>query len=480
MLITKRAERSLLKTATPFLFYSQTKMIDKDELVKEFFNRMSPERQQKQKELYEHLILRHSGKTISEPYPISHKLYGKSRPEPDTMPWMLPAYMNGLRIINEVINQNTNQMETKELTTINEPSITKEQQEVIEAKRIPWGKLGVNLAKSDLIFQARAQAALALLITPTKMDDYDKALKALKEVKALGVGIKNDRLSLTNPVKDRITELMIPENSFEIPCGKVEQACIALKKADDLRILKENQKLEEVKKCREWLTTTRNNADAAFKNTNIEKVSKAYEHALGKGEVDFEMLPEFITWVLGRRNAVEFDFVYPKNTFSLVTAEQYQAMCVELLTFDSKIYLADYENQLRLKFSDYAVALGNKAQAIANEKKESEAKAAAIEAQKANANVGAKLEAVAITPVIQGTNKALKQSYAINMEENIQNAIAIMTAFTAHLDLCLPELNVSKWFSFTPAQAGTALAKVKTKDDSFSPAGITFKTVDKL
>lgn len=366
-------------------------------------------------------------------------------------------------------------MQTTEITTL-----TPVQQTESELKRKPWGDLGVRIYQIDIELQLRAQEALKTLITPTKIEDVAKAEAALKAVKATAIIISNDRKSVTNPVNTRMSELMLPEKSFEEPCKKVEAAIIALKKADQERQRLENQKLEELKKCREWLTTTKNNTDAAFKSKVLDKVDKVYGHALGKGDASADMVKEYLEFAISRLSAVEFEKEFPLNTFQLVPAEQFQSMCQELLIFDFNVYKADYTNQLNLKFSDYAVALTNKAQAIANAKKESEQKAAAIESQKANANIGAKLEAVAITPIVQGTNKALKQSYAINMEETVQNAIAILTAFTAHLDLCLPELSVSKWFSFTPAQAGTALAKVKTKDDSFNPAGITFKTVDKL
>lgn len=449
-----------------------------DEQVREYFRRMPDDKKQQKKELYEHLILLHSGKVGSLPYPITHKLYGKSRPAPDTMPWMLPAYMNGLKLLNEVLTNNTNTMETTLVKT--ELGLTPEQEIIANSKQGPWGTLGVKIAIEDFRLQSRAQNALATLITPTKIEDVAKAEAILKTVKAAGVAIKNDRLAITKPVDNRMSELMLPEKSFEEPCKKVEAAIIALKKADQARQLLENQKLDALKNCREWLTTTRNNTDAAFKNKILAKVGVVYEHALGKGEVDLEMLKDYLEFAISRLSPLDYEALFPLNTFQLVPAEQFQAMCQELLIFDFNIYKADYTNQLNLKFSDYAVALGNKAQAVANSKKEAEEKQAAIESQKANSNVAAKLETIAITPVVLGTNKALKQSYAIDMEENIQSVIAIMTAFTAHLDLCLPELNVNKWFSFTPAQAGTALAKIKTKDNSFNPAGIIFKTVDKL
>lgn len=351
-----------------------------------------------------------------------------------------------------------------------------------ESKRAAWGQLGVNIFNKDLEFQARAQASIAKLIIPSSIEEVAQAEAILKEVKAEGVALKNDRLAITRPVDTRIAQLTIPEKSFDEPTKKVEQAIIVLKKAEEARKQQEYKRLDELKQCREYLTTIRNNAESKFKQTNIDKVAAVYSHALGKGDISADMVTDYIKFAVGRRDAVEFDCEFPKNTYQLVKDEEFKAMCQELLIFDSKRFINEYENQLKEKFSDYAVALKNKAQALANAEKEKKEKEAAIESEKNNANIAAKLESVAtpVDAVLSTTTKALKQSYAIDMPETVESMIAIMTAFTAHINLCMPKLNVSKWFSFTPSQAGAALAKVKGDDESFKPAGITFKVVDKL
>jgi hypothetical protein len=383
---------------------------------------------------------------------------------------------------NEFILWVTQKNKTKETMTVatQELSLPEVSVEVAQQKRTAWGELGVKIANADLQLQARAQQAIAKLFTPTKIEEVVKAEALLKEIKAEALAIQNSRKEITNPVNNRMSELMLPEKSFDEPLKKVEQAIISLKKSEQERQQKENQRLQELKNCREWLTTTRNNADAAFKNLNIDKVGKVYAHALGAGDISLDMVPEYIKFAIGRRTIAEFDYEFPKNTYQLVKPEEFQAMCTELLVFDASIYLADYENQLKAKFSDYAVALKNKEQALALSKQEAEKKTAEIQSQTQNANVAAKIESVAVTPVVSVATKALKQSYAIDMPETVESVIAIMTAFTAHIDKCLPKLNVNKWFAFTPAQAGAAIAKVKTEDENFNPAGITFKTVDKL
>ncbi len=191
-------------------------------------------------------------------------------------------------------------------------------------------------------------------------------------------------------------------------------------------------------------------------------------------------LEAFKILALSRFTDADFKIITPTNAYLLISPAEFSAMCNELLTVDSKPYLATYENALRVKFSDYSVALVNKEQALALSKQESETAAQKIQSEKLNADTAAKLQSVAIDPVVSTTTRALKKSYAIDMPETIQSVIAIMTAFTANIDKCLPKLNVNKWFAFTPAQAGTALAKVKCDDNDFAPAGVIFKSVDKL
>lgn len=80
-----------------------------ENLVKEHFQRMTPERRQKSKGHYEKLLLIESGNYTPGIYPIEHKLSGRQRPYPSTMPWMVTAWKNGLRLLNEVIlNESTN------------------------------------------------------------------------------------------------------------------------------------------------------------------------------------------------------------------------------------------------------------------------------------------------------------------------------------------------------------------------------------
>jgi hypothetical protein len=55
--------------------------------------------------LFEKLLLIESGNYNPGVYPIGHKLSGRLRPYPGKMPWMFEAWTNGLRLLNEIINE---------------------------------------------------------------------------------------------------------------------------------------------------------------------------------------------------------------------------------------------------------------------------------------------------------------------------------------------------------------------------------------
>lgn len=371
-----------------------------------------------------------------------------------------------------------------ETVTENTPAtveLNQEQQVIAEKKKVLWADLGLSIYKQELALQAKAQQSLAKIKMPTRIESVVVAESILKEVKADQAAIQNERKLITSQFDTVAKRLMEPEKSFEGPLADLTNAIIALKKADEEKQRAARQKIEQTAKCREFLILTRNNADSAFKTKILEKINKAYEYALGAGDVALADLPDFIVLMLSKLTDLDFKIPYPLNSFSqFVTTDEFMALCKEILIVDAKPYLAEYENELRQKFSDYEVAINNKAQALQLAQQEKEQKAQQISAEKVNADTAAKLESISVTPTVMTTGKALKKSYEIDMPETVESMIAIMTAFTMYIDLCMPKLKVNKWFAFTPAQAAISLAKVKCDDNDFSPAGLTFKTVDKL
>lgn len=356
--------------------------------------------------------------------------------------------------------------------------------EVLASKEKSWASVGVCLFKEEETIKLLALQISAKIKTPSKIEEVKDATITLAQVKKERTELSERRKLSTRKLDGVVARMSIPEKSFDEAIAKSEAAIISLTKADTERQKKDAEKIAKTTACREFLVKAKNEADADFKKAILEKLEKVYLHALGKGEIDMKKLPAFITLAKSRMTEADFKIQYPLNTFSeFVPNEGYVKLCNEILIIDSKIYLKQYHDDIDFKFADYEVALNNKGKALAIAKQETGAKAQQIIDTKANADTAAILNSMTaqtFTGVISHTTKPLKSSYAIDMEETAESAIFIMGAFAQYIHLCKPYLNVNKWFSFTVSQAGIALAKVKTKDEGFAPAGIKFKTVDKL
>lgn len=355
---------------------------------------------------------------------------------------------------------------------------------IADKKKATWGDFGVGIYKNELTLQLKTQQSLQKIKMPTDIKMIPEAEKILKEVKADQALIMAERKSITGKLDALGARLMESEKSFNDPLLKLQNEIIRIKKKEEVRVQKENQKKDALNKLREFLTTTKNNLDAKFKQMLTDRIEKVYTHALGDGNIEPADIPFFLDNIVIPKLTPELlKIEYPLNTIpQYITNSEYLELCAELINLSSAPYIAEYTNRLREKFSDYEVAFQNKTQALENSRIEAELQKTKIESEKTNANMASKLESIAhISPVVSSvTTKALKESYEVEMPETLDSAIKIWTAFTQYLDLCSPKLKVNKWFAFTPSQAATALGKVKSDDNTFEPAGITFKIVNKL
>lgn len=357
-------------------------------------------------------------------------------------------------------------------------------EKILAQRTEAWGKFGADLYKSELTLQARAQASLLKLKAPKTIQEVAESEKVLAEVRKELNTLIADRKAITSKFDEVSARLMGPEKSFDLPLKETAAEIIKVKKADEEKRAADLKKIEQLQKCREELTRLRNDNLAKFKNLINEKIAKAYEYALGDGGIELEDVPQFLDLAYTRLTDADLKIPYPIKSiqYDTVDTDTYVKLCNELLIVDTKPLLAEYQEGLKLKFSDYAVALENKSIAIEKAKQETKQKAADVETEKVNSNVSATMETLAVVhnPVVSSGVKALKKIYEVDMHETLESSMAIWAAFTANMELCLPKLSVKKWFSLTPAQLGTALAKAKTDNNDFSPFGITFKEVDKL
>lgn len=352
---------------------------------------------------------------------------------------------------------------------------------VLAEKREAWGEMGVLVYESELELSAKAQSAIMKIKYPDSFEEITKAEALLKEVNSARIALENDRKTITTPLDGVINRLMQPEKQLIEAHAKFKAKIIEVKelkeKADKAMQLHD----DEIKAIKQRILNYC--AEVNFNYTSMinNQVTKAYEYALGN-DIEPEALVEYLKKVKDKFTLATF--VPEPPTFNVIHLDltEVNLLLDENYRIDTAGYLKTYHDQLDEKFSDYAVAFMNKKDALALSIQQAAEAQAKMEAEKSNAELAAKIAASAepmqmsvSTPV-----KALKKSYEVEMEETQFNAMKIIQAYAANMVECDKYLNISKWFSVTPKQMATALAKVKNTDERFQPEGIVFKEISKL
>jgi len=358
--------------------------------------------------------------------------------------------------------------------------LTQEQTQVIAQKREAWAQMGEAVYRSELTLQIQAQAALSDIVLPSKIEDVPAAEDRLRSIKSSMAAITNNRKTITSKFDDVTARLMLPEKSFAEPIKMLSDAIINVKRDYEAEQSKKRARFDEIKRCQDHYRNEkiRIEAEMAAKVNNL--VTRCYEHALNK-DVKAADVVAYLNTAKASVTADQFPIQVRPFTPAILTAEECQAVCQDLAKIDQQYFADLFARDVDAKFSDYAVAIANKAQALQLAAEEEKRKAVEIGQQQQQQQVAAKLESAAtpssVEPVI---TKALKQSFEVDMPETVESVLAVFGAFSANIHLCMPKLKVNKWWSFTPAQAAAALGKVKCDDNNFAPAGITFKVVEKL
>lgn len=355
-----------------------------------------------------------------------------------------------------------------------------EEQEVLAKKGTAWSNFGQSLYIAENQLQARAQSLILKLKHPKTIEEVADSEKTLKEVKSEALKIDADRKQYTQRFDAVAARLMEPKKLLDEQTKAVEASIIAVKSDYAKKQKAEQDKVDELKRIKEYVLNAKAQVDLTFKNKIQETITKAYENALGAGNVSLNDVSEYLDVVKTRYNHASFTAELPNKTLIYATQEEYNAIADEFFTWSTQEYIDLFHNDLQAKFLDYGIALQNKKEALELSVKQEAEKAKQNAVQAQNASVAAALETIAQPLMVTTEVKALKKSYEIDMPETIESVLTIMAAFSANINLCMPKLKVNKWFAFTPAQAGTALAKVKCDDNNFAPTGIKFKEIEKL
>lgn len=359
--------------------------------------------------------------------------------------------------------------------------LTQEQQQVAEQKQATWSKFGLNIYTTELQLQSMASTAKSnLSVLPTTIFEVPEAEQRLAEGKRNQKAIEDARKLITSKFDDLAKRLMENEKSLSDPIAQLSAEIIKIKKEDEAKQKKIKATNDELVRCKEFFQNEAISSDSFLKNKVLDLVSRCYNKAL-ESNISPSEIKAYIETSKSAVKGDHFIATIPNFNAAYITTQQVADIAKEYFKLNMLDYVDSFKSQLDEKFSDYDVAYANKSDALAlAQKQEAEAKAA-IRQQAQQQQVANKIEAAAVTSTpTQFYTKALKKSYAIDMDETMENALAIIAAFSANLHLCMKHVKVSKWFGFSATQAGNALAKVKCDDNEFNPIGINFKEVEKL
>ncbi len=356
---------------------------------------------------------------------------------------------------------------------------------ILQQKQTSWSNYAVKLHNGEVSLQLQASEQVnRLAALPTTIEQVPGAEEDLKAAKATRTTLNATRKELVDPMTKVLERLMIPEKSLDAPIQKMEHAIIAIKKAEEVKKAQVQLKINEAKEIELHVQNKLAKFDADCKNYIETTCQKAYEYALGEGNITADKHEVYIEQVIDLRgNAQKFADLMPRDTFEpkYHTFEEKSAIVEKFKPTEFNVFADMFKACIISKFLNYDLAVQNKDVALARAQKEAEEQRQQIEREKATAeamaNINVSAQQMEIDP---SPTKALKQSFEVDMEETFENAMLILSAFTANVTKCKDKTTTKKWFGFSADSAAKALAKVKSDDNAFAPQGIKFKVVDKL
>ena len=364
-------------------------------------------------------------------------------------------------------------------TTNNLPATATEE---IAKKRQQWGNLGELIYRKDFELQARSQAIIAKL--PTDFKDIPSAEVVIAEVNKELAALQEERMKITNPVKDRMTALMVPEKNLETAIQTAKVGLLAAKTEAAKIAAAALAKSDELKRAREAMANYIVQKDGAHRVKITDAVLTVFKKAL-EAKIPEDQIGEW----LDKEKHKPFmlvDFAIPKPNMkpNLNSQDEIDAVWLQLaasITPDTD-YMASFHSSLSEKFGFYGISLKNAEAVIEMETTDAALVKSTIAEDVSAQETANKLNALAVsvTPTVTVEGKALKQTYELAMEDTEQNAIIIIAAFIANLAICRGGLRVSVGRKLTVSQMEAALIWAKNKDAQFQPQGIVFKSKTKL
>ncbi len=354
--------------------------------------------------------------------------------------------------------------------------ITADSEAVLNKKK-QWAEVGLTVHVANLSLEVKAKEALHLLSAEViNIEDITAAESILKDVRAKLSTIETERKEITSKFDKVSSALMTHEKAVKDAIPAYQQMIIKVKKDYETEQSKERLKIEAEKRLKETAINFVNEAYNSMKDKIADICQKAYTFALSDGNITEAKLDKYLIAVKKKLSAKDFTIECPVTIPENVFQEAYNHVGMA----DPADMLYYFHMQVDSKFEFYAVALKNKDAAIQAAKDNEIVAQQARLAELSNAAIAAKLETISAEVVVDSGIKELKKKFEIDMEDNEQAALLIITAFVTNFNMAKEGLRVKSMMSLSIGQMGAALAWLKNKDNAFSFTGINFKVTEKL
>ena len=352
---------------------------------------------------------------------------------------------------------------------------------IVEQKKASaWSAFGAQLYRKEIQLQALSQQIIAKLITPQTPEQIKEAEQALVVVKKERDALIDQRKEKTEHFRAVTNRLMQPEKDIDAAIINTEAALLKVKQEQKNTEREKQEKEKELRLIAEQTRVYVADMHASILKALAKLINDAYKHAL-EIEVPLDKLPAFIEKVSARVNASTTTTPKPKPAFKLNTQADVDAEIEKNFTpWEPEKYLEGFKIDIEKKFFDWELALKNKPQAIELNANEFTVTVAAIDDNKERETISAKLDNIAEPLTSESTGKALKEVYTIDEPDTLEQAFAIINAFTVNRTLCIPEMRKIKPANIGIKQMIAALVAVKNADNNFNVSGINFKKIEKL
>lgn len=353
-------------------------------------------------------------------------------------------------------------------------------EELKQKRQLAWGNFGLKLVDIETDLQAKKMEIEKLLSYVPEKSTIAKTEADLKEAKRLSKELEEFRKQTTNHLDSVKARLMEPEKGIADIVKIFEAKIIDVKKIIEQENAAANAKEEEKRDLATKVKASYIEYLAECLRITNETIHNVYSEMLTQ-KVPVDEFDDFI------KNSSDIQIPDYKPFFARQNYVQKHLSDGEKANIytANKAILPNYRqmfiDEMLAKKAGYRSELANVEAAkslLEKEKKEAEKKAVQ---EKEMAQLNLKIEnATAVDALPKPEIKELKKAFEIDMPNDYKTVLSLFAAFSANIDICLPELKVNKWMALTPAQVGNVLAKLKTKNNSLEFSGINFKAIDKL